>query len=68
MSEETYQISDLMPESEFSMEGQFSLNGQLSIDCTYASKVGDLFQSGFDMVSDYGNAKISMLGLSLIHI
>lgn len=63
MSEETVQISDLMPpESEFSMDGQFSLNGQFSIDCTYASKIGDLFHTGFYMKSDYGNAEVSTLG------
>lgn len=56
-------ISELMPaDSEFSVEGQFSLNGQFSIDCTHASKVGDLFRSGFELHSDFGHGDIFMLG------
>lgn len=62
MKNETRQISDLMPDdSEFSLEGQFSLNGQFSIDCTHASKVGDLFRTSLELHSDFGHGDISML-------
>lgn len=63
MKNETHQISELIPDdSEFSLEGQFSLNGQFSIDCTYASKVGDLFRTGLELTSDFGHGDIAMLG------
>jgi len=63
MENETHQISELIPaDSEFSLEGQFSLNGQFSIDCTLASKIGDLFHTNLEMNSDFGHGEVSMLG------
>jgi AraC-like DNA-binding protein len=63
MNNETHQISELMPDdSNFTLEGQFSLNGQFNIDCTHASKFGDLFHTGLELNSDFGHGEVSILG------
>lgn len=63
MENETYQISDIMPVGTDQF-GEISLEGDFSFNLTQNSKTGNLVHSGFEMVSDFGRATGSFLGLN----
>lgn len=63
MNNETCQISDIMPVDADLFGGEISLEGDFSFTSTQNSKTGDLIYSGFEMVSDFGRATGSMMGI-----
>lgn len=62
MDNETHQISDVLPVDADLFGGEISLAGDFSFNCTHSSRSGDLLRTGFEMISDFGNADCMMLG------
>lgn len=62
MNNETHQISEVLPVDDDLFGGEISLEGDFSLTHTHQSKAGDLFRTGFEMVSEFGHADCMMLG------
>lgn len=62
MESSTYRMSDLMPEAIDVLDGEFDIDGHFETRRTHAAVTGDLHRADFDVESDFGDARSSLLG------
>lgn len=57
MTNKTHQVSEMIP-----IEGDFLMEGQFSLHCMKTATIGDLFYTGIELESDFGQADCTVLG------